>query len=32
MAIKPVHIENEIKASFNLPLDESNAKQLVFDQ
>jgi hypothetical protein len=32
MAIKPVHIENEIKASFNLPLDEENAKQLVFDQ
>lgn len=32
MAIKPVHIENEIKASFNLPLDENDAKQMVFDQ
>ncbi|HFD10857.1 MAG TPA: hypothetical protein ENJ32_00070 [Crenotrichaceae bacterium] len=32
MAIKPIHIENEIKASFNLPLDEYDAKELVFDQ
>jgi hypothetical protein len=32
MAIKPVHIEEEIKASLNLPLDVDDAKQLVFDQ
>ncbi len=32
MAIKPIHIEDEIKASFNLPLNENDAKQLVFDQ
>jgi len=32
MAIKQLHIENEIRASFNLPLNEQDAKQLVFDQ
>ncbi len=32
MAIKPSHIADEIKASFNLPLNENDAKQLVFDQ
>ncbi len=32
MAIEPVHIENQLKASLNLPLDADDAKQLVFDQ
>jgi RNA polymerase sigma factor (sigma-70 family) len=32
MAIEPVHIENQLKASLNLPLDPDDAKQLVFDQ
>ncbi|MCH9696565.1 MAG: hypothetical protein K0U68_00510 [Gammaproteobacteria bacterium] len=32
MAIEPIQIQQEIKASFNLPLSVEDAKKLVFDQ